>query len=169
MLSLNSSESSQDLRWGHLMWGCHGGNRGRVGRMGLGGAGQAPRGAAAHLAVRPQRGSLLSELGFQLGAKAVSFSVNVTRMTGSRWSRGTGDVGSIPDTQGGGLVVLSTLRPLCTRAGINQRSCYLRKQIPEDVKCPHRGFPGGPVVKTVLPGWGRGFIPQLGTKTPHAM
>ena len=39
----------------------------------------------------------------------------------------------------------------------------------EDVKCPHRGFPGGPVVKTVLPGWGRGFIPQLGTKTPHAV
>ena len=43
------------------MWGCHGGNRGRVGRMGLGGAGQAPRGAAAHLAVHPQRGSLLSD------------------------------------------------------------------------------------------------------------
>lgn len=54
------------------MWGCHGGNRGGVGRTGLGGAGQAPHGAAALRA------------GLPAGGKAVSFSVNVTGMTGSR-------------------------------------------------------------------------------------
>lgn len=48
--------------------------RGAVGRMGLGGAVQAPCGAAARPAFCPQRDSLLSELGFQLGAEAVSFS-----------------------------------------------------------------------------------------------
>ena len=66
------------------MLGCHGGDRGCVGRTGLGGAVQAPCGAAAHPAVCPQRGSLLLELGFQLGAEAVSFSVGVTGMTGGR-------------------------------------------------------------------------------------
>lgn len=76
-MSLSSSEPSWGLCWGQLMWGCHG-------RTGLGGAVQAPCGAAARPAVRPQRGSLLSELGFQLGAEAVSFSVGVTGMAGGR-------------------------------------------------------------------------------------
>ena len=127
---------------------------------GAGLAGWGSVGLDRHHAGRPptlpsiRSAEVCCQMGFQLGAKAVSFSVNVTGMTGSRWSRGTGDVGSIPDTQGGGLMVLSTLRPLCTRVGINQRSCYLRKQIPEDLKCPHRDFPGGPVVKALLPGSG---------------
>lgn len=83
------------------MWGCHGGNRGGVGRTGLGGAGQAPHGAATVRA------------GLPAGGRAVSFSVNVTGMTGSRVEAdervlGHRDVGSIPDTGGGDLTVLST-------------------------------------------------------------